>query len=70
MPVDYIHYRLPYSEIALLGNLPIFFIFGITLLPLKKKKSLANFTSVYEKDPNFFDFQGRRVLNLVDEKVG
>ena len=37
MPVDYIHYRLPYSEIALLGNLPTFFYFGITLLPLKKK---------------------------------
>ena len=37
MSVDYIHYRLPYSEMALLGNLPTFFYFGITLLPLKKK---------------------------------
>ena len=37
MTVDYIHFRLPYSEMALLGNVPTFFYFGITLLPLKKK---------------------------------
>ena len=36
MCVDYIHYRLSFSEMALLGNNPTFFIFGITLLPLKK----------------------------------
>ena len=37
MPVDYIHYILPYSKTTLLGNPPTFFYFGITLLPLKKK---------------------------------
>ena len=45
MTVDYIYYRLPFWEMTLLGNLPTFFYFGITLLPLKKK-SLANFTSI------------------------
>ena len=45
MTVDYIHYRLLYSEMALLGNLPTFFYFGITLLPLKKKVS-----SLFEND--------------------
>ena len=37
MAVDYIHFRQTYIEITLLGNLPTFFYFGITLLPLKKK---------------------------------
>ena len=37
MTVDYIHYIIPYSEMTVLGNLPTFFYFGITLLALKKK---------------------------------
>ena len=41
MPVDYIHYILPYSKTTLLGNVPTFFYFGITLL-LSKKKSCNN----------------------------
>ena len=44
MPVDYIHSRLPCSETTLLENLPTFFYFGITELPLKKK-NCTNFTS-------------------------
>ena len=44
MPVDNTHFRLPFCEMTLLGNLPTFY-FGITLLPLKKK-SIANFTSL------------------------
>ena len=55
-PVDYIHFWIPYSEMALLGNLPTFFNFGITLLPLKKK-SLANFTSLIKENKDFFDIQ-------------
>ena len=64
MAVDYIHYIIPYSETALLGNLATFFYFGITLLPLKKK-SLANLTSnspksfdVFQKEVETF-FPGR-----------
>ena len=44
MDVDYIHYRLPYSEMALLGNLPTFFKFWNNSAS-SQKKSLANFTS-------------------------
>ena len=37
MAVYYIHFRLPYNKTTLLGNVPTFFYFGITLLPPKKK---------------------------------
>ena len=52
MPVDYIHYILPSWEITLLGNLPTFFYFEITLLPLKKKvlqtsRHFISFVSFY-----------------------
>ena len=52
MPVDYIHYILPYSKTTLLGNVPTFFYFGITLLPPKKKVLQTSRLIKY-----FFSFQ-------------
>ena len=57
MPVDYIHYRLPYSEMALLGNLPTFFNFEITLLLLKKKVLQTSRQVLFEGSRKWLVFQ-------------